>query len=801
MQNLKTQTKAVLIIILCLLTTAAFTQNLVSPTDGATQVSTTPLLEWTGTTGTSNVEIIECPQPATSINLDDYELSQGPITIGIIPDDLSGITYNQLTNTLQLVTNGTNEAIYETDLNGNVLKMTNLWDQIEAGSSNAFYDTEDIVHLYGNTYALVEERKGRIAIIDIPPTSSTIMYNTAKIIQLPGSIWGANNGLEGITYDPSTNKLYVVKEKTSKAFYELDMPTAFPFNPATVDSPCNLNTTPFTAVTDVAAIHHVGLTSGFTNPNITDNMLILSEETGMLLETDGDCNIISSLTLPGNDFEGVTMDNDGNIYFVQEPNKLYIYTNPNPPTTTVIHSATVSASSYSVPVNVLDESTEYCWQVTNNGSTSAVSSFTTEGPLMACSSIQTANDDVEELPDGTMYQGSTDLELIYDNSNNRGEQKIGLRFADLGLPQCAAVESAYIQFTTDEVSTGTITLTIHGENSDNSAPFSNANNNLSNRPTTSISVTWSPSNWSTIGQRGIAQRSPNLAGILQEIVDRDNFDENSAITFVISGAGTNKRIAESHEGVPSLAAELCVSYFDGGCIPSACIEPVLDVWMEGAYDIPNNKMLTGLNDNFVLPGQTNNPTAGQPYNIAPWNYTGTEGQGWNNYNSKVVDWVMVSFRTTPDPNTEVFETAALVNSDGSIEFTEQCPVPVGLIGIDLYTVIDHRNHMVVMSDKAVPMTLGGGSVAEIIYDFRQQDSYHTSTTAGQKQAANGMWMMLAGDTNADYDINGSDKITWDAENGIFGQYRIGDIDLNGDVNGADKVPWAANSGTFSGVPQ
>jgi len=423
MQNLKTQIKVVLIAVLSFLTASASAQTLINPTSGATDISTTPTLEWTGTSGACTVEILECPPPVTSVNLGDYQLAQGPITIGIIPDDLSGITYNQETNSLQLITNGENEAIYETDLNGNVIKMTNLWDQLEAGNPNAFYDTEDIVHLYGDTYAIVEERKGRIAIIEIPPTASTITYNTAQIIQLPGSIWGANNGLEGITYNPATNTLYAVKEKTQKAFYEIPMPTSFPHNPATVASPCDLNLAPFTIISDVAAIHHVGLTSGFTDPNITNNMLILSEEMGMLLEIDANCDIVSTLSLPGQDFEGVTMDNNGNIYLVQEPNKFYVYSNPNTPTTNVIHSATVSGSSYTVPANILNESTEYCWQVTNNGNTSAVSSFTTLGPLVICGSIQTANDDVEQIADGTMYQGSTDLELIYDGSNGRGEQK------------------------------------------------------------------------------------------------------------------------------------------------------------------------------------------------------------------------------------------------------------------------------------------------------------------------------------------------------------------------------------------
>ena len=759
MYKLKTPINTFLLIVSSLLLTiSSSAQILLNPQSGATEVSTGPTFEWAGTSGMSTVEIIECPEPISSINLGDYQLAQGPVTIGIIPDDLSGLTYNQLTNTLQIITNGTNEAIYEIDLNGNVIKMTNLWDQMEAGNSNAFYDTEDIVHLYGNTYAVVEERKGRIAIIEIPSTASTITYNTAQIIQLPGSIWGANDGLEGITYDPETNTLYVVKEKTQKAFYEIPIPTTFPHYPATVASPCDLNTGDFTVVSDVAAVHYLGLTSGFTNPDITDNMLILSEEMGLLMEVDTNCEIISTLTLPGGDFEGVTMDNNGNIYLVQEPNKFYVYTNPNMPADNVIYSATVSGNSHTAPAGTLDEGMEYCWRVTNDNNTSDVWSFTTGGPITVCTSIQSANDDVEETANGNMYQGSTDLELIYDGSNGRGEQKIGLRFSNVDIPNSAIINEAYIQFTTDEVSSGTVNLSIRAENSNNAAPFSTTNGYLSSRPTTAASVNWLPPNWNAIGQRGAAQRTPDLTDIVQEIVNKGGFDENSSMVFIISGAGTVKRIAEAYEGVPSLAAELCVTYT--AQVGGICIEPVLDIWLEGAYDQPGNKMTTGLNDNLVLPGQANNPNGALHYNQAPWNYTSTaELNAVNgNYPSDIVDWVMVSFRTTPNVGTQIFETAGLVDANGRIHFTEQCPIPSNFLGNDLYTVIDHRNHMVVMSDKAVPMALSPNGNVEIIYDFRQQDSYRTATTTGQKQASNGSWVMLSGDMDADYDINGADKV-------------------------------------------
>lgn len=805
------KTLTAIIFTFVLFNTNTFAQTLLSPANTDTDVSLTPQLQWTNTSGNSTVEIFDCNNQMSSINLGDYQLVHST-TINTIPDDLSGITYNQQTNKLYMVTNKS-ESVYETDLNGNIQRIINL----QSGSNSLFYDTEDIVHISGNRYAVVEERKGTVALIDIFSGTTNINYSAADIIQMPGT-WSAsdNTGLEGISYNPVTGQFYVVEEKMNKTLSVFNMPTSFPSTlpPSGASSPCNLESAAF-AFSDVSAIHHVGLTSGFSDANVIDNFLILSDEGQVLVETDANCDIISSLSLPISSPEGVTMDNDGNIYIVAEPNELYVFSNPNPPSSSVIHSATVSGKSYTVPNNILQYNSEYCWHVKNNGNTSTTFSFETEGDgsVTVCVSISTGADDIEEWQDGSMYTNSTDIELIYDSNPARLKQKIGLRFNELGIPNASGIVSSDIQFTADEVSTGTVNLNIRGEATGDASAYTTATGNLSSRATTSASAAWSPSNWNLVGERGTKQRTPDLSTIIQEIVDRPDFNENSSMAFIISGTNTNKRIAEAYEGSPAGAAELCITYIPAQPGPGLCIEPVLDILMEGAYDPSTSQMSTGLQDNYILPGQnigTGNPSpSGQPYYQAPWNYLGTEGQGWSNtdYSTDVVDWVLVSFRTGIAANTEVVKTAALLHKDGRIHFTETCPIPESLLGTDLYAVIDHRNHMVVMSHTAIPMAIASNqpnpntTLVEMTYDFSQQDSYRTPTSTGQKQLPSGEWVMLAGDMDGNYDINGSDKIIWSQENGVFGQYKSGDLNLNGDVNGSDKAPWESNSGSSTGVPQ
>ena len=82
--------------------------------------------------------------------------------------------------------------------------------------------------------------------------------------------------------------------------------------------------------------------------------------------------------------------------------------------------------------------------------------------------VASGADDVEERPSGSVKVNSSDLELTTDGSN---VQLIGIRFTDIDIPQGASIVNAYIQFQTEEASTGEVSLLIHGESSDDAAPF------------------------------------------------------------------------------------------------------------------------------------------------------------------------------------------------------------------------------------------------------------------------------------------------------------------------------------------
>lgn len=166
--------------------------------------------------------------------------------------------------------------------------------------------------------------------------------------------------------------------------------------------------------------------------------------------------------------------------------------------------------------------------------------------------IKSNSDDSEEREDGSMYFGSSDLELV-DDANN---QVVGLRFINVDLPRGTKITNAYIQFTVDEVTTGACNLNIYGELSANANPFEDVIFNISSRTRTNNTVQWSPLPWATINESGVVQQSPDLSSIIQEIIDRAEWIAGNSLVLIFSGHGS--RTAISHENNPNQAPQLIV---------------------------------------------------------------------------------------------------------------------------------------------------------------------------------------------------------------------------------------------------
>lgn len=173
------------------------------------------------------------------------------------------------------------------------------------------------------------------------------------------------------------------------------------------------------------------------------------------------------------------------------------------------------------------------------------------------SQVDSGSDDVEEQPSGSVKLTSGDLELV-DTKRN---QTVGVRFNALDIPTGAAIVNAYIQFQADEVDGGATSLTIQADDTDHATTFTTSNGNVTLRPRTAAAVSWSAAPWTNIGDVGPAQQTPNLAPVIQEVIDRPGWSSGNSLAFIITGNGT--RTAESYEGTQVGAPRLHVEFTDG----------------------------------------------------------------------------------------------------------------------------------------------------------------------------------------------------------------------------------------------
>jgi len=220
----------------------------------------------------------------------------------------------------------------------------------------------------------------------------------------------------------------------------------------------------------------------------------------------------------------------------------------------------------------------------------------------------------------------------------------------------------------------------------------------------------------------------------------------------------------------------------------------LKVALEGPYDFDGSVyMRTDLNP--VLP-------LDQPFNIAPWNYSGTESVP-SVPNPDIVDWVLLEFRDAPDapsatPATTIGRQAAFLRNNAlvvDLDGYSRLPIEFS-ISNQLFVVVWQRNHLGIMTvDPVIP----AGSLYS--YDFTTGAEKAFGINA-QKNIGSGFYGMYSGDLDANSIINDTDKtVTWKNQAGKS-EYLMGDANMDKQVNNIDKNNyWLPNTGNSCQVPQ
>ncbi|WP_210396388.1 PilC/PilY family type IV pilus protein [Motiliproteus sediminis] len=170
----------------------------------------------------------------------------------------------------------------------------------------------------------------------------------------------------------------------------------------------------------------------------------------------------------------------------------------------------------------------------------------------------------------TSYNDESDavkLHVEYSSGLGGGTaQTIGLRFNEIMVPQGATITSATLSMTAESNNAASATLTFQGEAADQSAPFEEANGNISGRSKTSATVGWTGA---PAFNANSTYTSPDLTSIVQEIVNRGGWCGGNSLSLFITG--NELRDLKSFENNIDETATLNITYNTATVPNGACV--------------------------------------------------------------------------------------------------------------------------------------------------------------------------------------------------------------------------------------
>lgn len=192
----------------------------------------------------------------------------------------------------------------------------------------------------------------------------------------------------------------------------------------------------------------------------------------------------------------------------------------------------------------------------------------------------------------------------------------------------------------------------------------------------------------------------------------------------------------------------------------------------------------------------------QPYRATLFNGTSLEYDGFEQFGFEgdEIDWLLVSLRSSTDAASEVARTVTILQDDGTVTGLDGGYVRFsGVAPGSYYVVIDHWNHIPVMSADPVDFTSGP---AGAVFKGSLASAY-TKGGDPMKDLGGGAFGMFACDINLDGLITAPDFNVWNTatSEGATG-YIPADCNLDGNTTALDFNLWNANTtaGASSQVP-
>lgn len=179
--------------------------------------------------------------------------------------------------------------------------------------------------------------------------------------------------------------------------------------------------------------------------------------------------------------------------------------------------------------------------------------------------IQTGTDD-GRVTDAPSYNNSSASITIGHVGGN--ESSSWYRFPVVTIPQSSTINSAKVTFRATVGDFGNPNPTsIFAEDAANPT-FPTDKADYDSRVMTTASITnWNPGDWVP----GNDEDTPDLVNIIQELVDRGDWNSGNAIIIFVKfngSPGANRNVAVAYDGTPATSALLTIDYTPGGPTPT-----------------------------------------------------------------------------------------------------------------------------------------------------------------------------------------------------------------------------------------
>lgn len=229
----------------------------------------------------------------------------------LVKDELSGLTWHAPSNTLFSVT-GKIPKLVQLSLEGDLLREIRL---------TGVADPEGVEALSDGRFAMVDERRGKLLIFSLPLDDELDLEQALQLdlgVLDDALMFPSNKGLEGIAWDSSNSRFILAKERDPHVLYALEFDLLLNRFGRLQELPSGQ-----LFMRDI---------SGLDLDGKTGHLLVLSDESRMLLELDSKGEPVSFMSFMGgfnglkrsiNQAEGVAMDDQGTLYVVGEPNLFY----------------------------------------------------------------------------------------------------------------------------------------------------------------------------------------------------------------------------------------------------------------------------------------------------------------------------------------------------------------------------------------------------------------------------------------------------------------------------------------------